>query len=166
MSLASRTPTALRKRRVCLIGCSASKLDRAAFAEELYTGDMFRKSLTWARQQAFDDIAILSARHHLVDLQQYLQPYEQSMRAMGVEARRGWASIAFAAINGRWALRCSESDLVLLAGVHYTQDLCLHIQIAAPATRIVRPLAGMGIGQQKAWLRNAIAGHAQPVPAA
>jgi hypothetical protein len=38
----------------------------------------------------------------------------------------------------------------------FAEELALRVQVLAPRTRIVRPMAGMGIGQQKAWLRAAM----------
>ena len=146
-------------RRVCLIACSASKLDRAAPAHEIYTGDVFRKSLTWAKLQTFDDVVVLSPRHHVVELQDSLQPYDGSMYAMTVDERRRWASIVFASIDTRWDLRAGGIELVMLAGAQYAEELALRIQVVAPRASLVRPLAGVGVGvgQQKAWLRDAIA---------
>ncbi|MBW8833057.1 MAG: hypothetical protein JF606_27475 [Burkholderiales bacterium] len=146
-------------RRVCLIACSASKLNRAAPAHEIYTGDVFRKSLVWARLQTYEDIVVLSPRHHVVDLQDSLQPYDGSMYAMSVDERRRWASIVFASIDTRWDLRAGGIELVMLAGAHYAEELALRIQVVAPRVRLVCPLAGLGVGQQKAWLRDAIAAH-------
>ena len=147
--------TPRRKRRVCLVAGSASKLGRAAAAEEIYTGAVFRASLAWARMQQFDDLAVLSARHHVVELAQEVPPGEESMHRMTPQERRGWAATVFAAIDDRWNLRGDDVDLVLLAGAPYSEELSLRIQVVAPRTRIIRPLAGLGAAQQKAWLRRA-----------
>ncbi len=75
-----------------VIPCGGSKLDRPAPARELYTGSMFRHTLTVASRAAADDMAsgrgparvlILSALHGLVELDTVLAPYDLKMGRPG-----------------------------------------------------------------------------------
>ncbi len=62
----------------------------------------------------------------------------------------------------RWSLATQACEITCLAGLRYTEPLIEMIQEAAPGTLIRRPLAGLGIGQQKAWLANQL--RVQPAP--
>lgn len=75
-----------------VIPCGGAKLDRPAPARELYTGSMFRHTLTCVLAAAEKDetagfgrsrVLILSALHGLVQLDQVLEPYDLRMGAPG-----------------------------------------------------------------------------------
>jgi hypothetical protein len=67
-----------------IIPCSASKLDVAAPAAELYTGSMFKDALATARKLFSDDkIFIMSAKHGLVSLDTVLEPYDLQINEPG-----------------------------------------------------------------------------------
>jgi hypothetical protein len=145
----------MEKTAVCLIACSASKAEVPCAARLLYTGDLFRKSLQWAEACAcFDSIMVLSAKHGLVDVDRVIEPYDTSLQTFDASERRRWASSVAKALLLRWP--AGTVELVALAGRHYTEELALHLQLSAPRVLFSRPLAGMGIGQQKAWLKRAL----------
>lgn len=50
-----------------------------------------------------------------------------------------------------------RGEIVALAGRDYTDDLAAWLSANAAAVRVERPMAGMGIGQQKAWLKRQLA---------
>lgn len=107
------TPTPLP--RFCLIACSATKAAAAAPAADLYRGDLFRKALAWARRDAYDEVAILSARHGLVPLHQMLQPYDDSLTVATLQERRRWAARVLASLQERWPL-AQACAVTFLAG--------------------------------------------------
>lgn len=142
----------MRHRAVCVIACSASKASGAMPARYLYTGDLFQKSLRWAEaSRRFDAIKVLSAKHGLVDIEQMITPYDTALHSMGFTARRAWAASVAHALVQQLADR---AEVVALAGQLYTEGLVLHLQVLAPNVGFSRPLAGMGIGEQKAWLKK------------
>jgi hypothetical protein len=65
-----------------VIPCGAGKLDHAAPARDLYTGQMFRHTLAAAQAEAdaiSGRVLILSARYGLVELDAILEPYNTKM---------------------------------------------------------------------------------------
>lgn len=70
-----------------VIPCGADKEDHPTRARDLYTGAMFRQTLTAVEAHAAQDddaqILILSARYGLVHLDEVLTPYEQRMDRTG-----------------------------------------------------------------------------------
>jgi hypothetical protein len=149
------TPTTLP--RYCLIACSATKAAVAAPAADLYQGDLFRKALAWAQRQAYTEVAILSARHGLVPLHQVVEPYDDSLTTAPMLERRRWAAHVLASLLQRWPL-VEACEVTLMAGRRYTEPLVALLMAAAPRTQVHRPLAGLGIGQQKAWLAERLQG--------
>ena len=65
-----------KDRPLYLIACSATKLDHAAPARELYTGQAFRFAMAAA---ADGDALILSALHGLVHPSQVIEPYNVTL---------------------------------------------------------------------------------------
>jgi hypothetical protein len=151
--------------RVALIACSARKLDRPAPARELYQGDLFRRAVAYAGATC-DCWYVLSAPHHVVDPHQVLEPYELSLQDV-VRSGRGcllhpdphtaWVTRCRGALMGdRSALgpRVRPGDtVVMLAGQLYAEPLGAWLR--AWGVAVDRPLRGMGIGQQRAWLARA-----------
>jgi len=63
-----------------LIPCGAAKLDRAAFAAEVYTSSHFRLGLQAALALTVPErVRIVSARHGLVRLDAWLEPYDATI---------------------------------------------------------------------------------------
>lgn len=133
-----------------LVACSAQKLDRPAAAADLYTSDLFTKASAYAR--AFiaagraDAWRILSAKHGLIHPATPLEPYDVSLIGMDPESRRAWG-IATA----QQVLGLSPSHVTFLAGEAYRAIIESNLMARNIGTSV--PVAHMGIGEQKAWLK-------------
>lgn len=140
--------------RVALIGCSASKLPHAAPAVQLYTGQLFRKSLAYAKQQGCV-IRILSAKHGLVHPDTVLQPYNVTLGNMTYQERKSWGSYVSRNLN---EFKQDETILLFLCGRSYVDPILGRYakpKYRSQFYRYERPLEGMGIGQQLHWLTQA-----------
>lgn len=163
---------------VALVACGASKLVEPARARDLYTGDLFRKSRAVAERTA-DRWYVLSALHGLVHPYQRIEPYNQQMTGVRSEAEH-WALLVDSHLRtdradlqgageprhgvaigqrsyqhrnmslGSWVMAGGEVDIVLLAGDAYCRYLVPRLSYWAAT--VTRPLAGLGIGEQKAAL--------------
>ena len=124
-----------------LIACSAAKLDHAAPAAQLYTGQAFRLAMA-AAERAGADVIILSALHGAVYPNLPIAPYNLTLSEMAADDRRQWAA------NVRHALSEYQGRAItVLAGKHYAAAV-------ESWPNVSRPLAGLGIGQQLAALKN------------
>jgi hypothetical protein len=124
-----------------LIACSNAKLDHAAPAAELYQGQAFRLAMA-AAERAGADVIILSALHGAVFPNLLIAPYDLQLSAMAADDRRQWAA------NVRHALsEYHGRAITVLAGKHYAAAV-------ESWPNVSRPLAGLGIGQQLAALKN------------
>lgn len=128
-------------RPLYLIACSGSKLDHAAPALELYTGQAFRFAV---RAAADGDILILSALHGLVEPDTVLEPYNVTLSTMSAADRAAWAETVADDLDFY-----AHRPIVVLAGADY----------AAACSRLPRadyPLKGLGIGMQLQCLKNMV----------
>lgn len=64
--------------RVLVLACSATKLDHAARAFEIYQGAMFRKGLEYSQREGLWTM-ILSAKYGLINWDHWVEPYDQKM---------------------------------------------------------------------------------------
>jgi cytoplasmic iron level regulating protein YaaA (DUF328/UPF0246 family) len=70
--------------KIVIIPCGGAKLETPAPARDLYTGSMFRDTLTTARAMTTENnIYILSALHGLIALDQIVEPYDLKMGQRG-----------------------------------------------------------------------------------
>lgn len=74
---------------VGLVGCSKLKAPRACVARDLYTSPLFRATLA-ASLRTCDVTMILSARHGLVDLEEWIAPYDMPIGDLNREAAATW----------------------------------------------------------------------------
>ena len=141
---------ALPSTALCLVSCVAKKLPCSAPAKDLYVSPLFRKARGLVEARGWPWL-ILSAKHGVVAPEQVIEPYEQTLNAMGSVERRDWAARCLDALGPHLVgLRA----VVFLAGVKYREFL-------APALRdrgikVHVPMADLPIGKQLAWLDRAI----------
>jgi hypothetical protein len=141
-----------------LVACCGPKLDHAAEARDIYVSDLFKKARAFAERQGGDWL-ILSAKHGVIDPTRVIEPYDQRPPTTRAGKRQFAHHLALQLVDHR------DREIIVLAG----EDYCgwIHAEDVAPSvdgrpglspafSRVRRPLKGMGIGQQKAWLKNAV----------
>lgn len=125
-----------------LVACVAGKLPHQAPAAELYISDWFRKARAYVEQLGAP-WRILSAEHGLLDPRQVVAPYDTTLARMSAAQRRAWAARVRAQLDTELG---GPRPVVFLAGRLYRDEL-----LTWPSSAAV-PMAGLGIGSQKAWL--------------
>jgi hypothetical protein len=129
---------------IYFIACSATKLDRAAPACDLYQGQAFKAARKLA-EKSRADYWILSAKHGLIHPDTVTEPYNDYLGAMTKAQRNQWGAMVCEQIK---AAGLTSRAAVILAGKHY----------AAPVSHLFPtlslPLAGLGIGQQLSKLKQ------------
>ncbi len=140
-----------RRQKIILIGCSKHKLDHAAPAGEMYTGQLFRGSLAWAKKQNADYIFILSAKHQLLALDEVIEPYDECLNEKKPPEMVSWARVVHNKLFVETQNLTDDFDLTFLAGKLYREELT---RIMKPLTTITIPMEGLGIGEQLGWLKT------------
>lgn len=102
---------------IYLISCCKEKLPHSAEAQDLYQSDGFKKCLAEAFSYNPDAILILSAKHHIVELNQVLEPYDVCLSDQSVNDQKKWAEICIAELKLRFNLK--EDKFVILASESY-----------------------------------------------
>ena len=135
--------------KIGLVSCSAQKLDHAAPARELYCSPLFRASLRLAEHDC-DKVYILSALHHLVDLDCVIEPYDRVLSKMPKRARHVWGDHVADRILSR---HDRHDPIVLFAGYDYVMAV-RHGMGGTDQARISDPFKGMMIGERLSFLRR------------
>jgi cytoplasmic iron level regulating protein YaaA (DUF328/UPF0246 family) len=76
--------------RIAFISCSKTKLGYPAPACKLYQGTLFKKSLKYCTDN-FDVVYILSAKYGLLELNQIIEPYEETLNNKTKIERKIWS---------------------------------------------------------------------------
>jgi hypothetical protein len=130
---------------VCLIACCGPKVADSAPVRHLYTSPLFRKSVAFAERNWWR-WAVLSAKHGVVQPDDVLDPYDQTLSSMTAWERFEWAGKTRRQLEMVFDL---GTEFVVLAGKHY--------RAAVAGLPHTVPMAGLGIGRQLQWLTERLA---------
>ena len=126
-----------------LISCAKTKAKTGRMAKDLYVSPIFKKSYTWAKRYKLP-IYILSAKHGLIKDDQYIDPYDKTLKTMTNQEVEFWAESTAKCIIEK----IGDGDLVVLAGEKYLrfQKYCNN--------KIINPTYKMGTGLILHWLNS------------
>ena len=106
---------------IYLISCCKEKLSYSAKAKDLYQSEGFKKRLSVAFSHNPDEILIHSAKHHIVELDHVLEPYDVCLSNQTVGEQKKWAEICLADLSSRFNLK--EDRFIILANEDYYRNL-------------------------------------------
>ncbi len=133
---------------VVLISCVSKKATQKAQAKDLYISPLFRMNLAYARSLRPEKIFILSARYGAIDLEEEIEPYEQTLNTMRLQEVERWAEKVIDQIQGK--IDFENDKVVFLAGERYRRFLMPLFKNASV------PMQGLGIGRQLQYLKHAL----------
>lgn len=139
-----------------LVACSKTKLDRPAPAHALYTSPLFKLSLTYALRTC-ERVYILSARYHLVCVDQPLKPYDRTVVAMSRDERERWGRCIARSLWSLHGIDVALVGLTFLAGDAYVSPIkrgLLAIEANTIGVTTREPLRGMQIGERLCFLKR------------
>lgn len=147
-----------KQQRIVLIACTARKLPYRAKAEEIYTSPLFRHSLAYARTLNPDQIFILSALHHLLPLDQEIEPYNVTLSLIPKSKHKPGLKVLNTAEKAAWGVRVLEQlktvadlqqdNFIILAGQEYIRPIHNHI------VHLTDVLQGKGLFERVAYLKQ------------
>ena len=137
-------------KKVALVTCVSKKLKYTSPAQDLYISDWFRKASTYAQNVA-DEWYILSAKYGLINPNEMIEPYDETLNKATAVFRRVWASRVFDTLRP-----CLEAGdiVIMLAGVKYREHLISPLYEMGCEAEI--PMEGLRIGEQLSWLSRQI----------
>ena len=131
-----------------LVSCVSKKHSTPRPARELYCSDWFRKARAYVEMEDAKWF-ILSAKHGLVSPDQVIKPYNMTLKNMSTLKRRGWAKKVADTLQPH----CKAGNrVIVLGGSKYREHLVPLLK--EWGCYVETPLEGMGIGQQKRWLKH------------
>lgn len=152
---------------VYLVSCTKIKAATPCAAKDLYRSDWFLKARAYVEAQDADWF-ILSAEHGLLHPDTVIAPYEKTLLTMSRLEREAWSTKVYQKLIAHRLLPTLRSKIVFLAGQSYREFIERWMTLDGRQTRgIEAPLRGLGLGEQKAWLKaHTPSGPQQPPPAA
>lgn len=105
--------------RIGLISCVSKKRSTASRAEELYDSALFSKSRDFVKQRC-DRLLILSAKYGLVEPDQIIEPYEETLNTKSAPKRLEWASRVWHKLQSHVS---PGDEITILAGERYREHL-------------------------------------------
>jgi cytoplasmic iron level regulating protein YaaA (DUF328/UPF0246 family) len=133
---------------ICLVSCSARKLDGRHPAKDLYASDLFCKSRCYAEHNS-DRWFILSAKYGLLRPDDLVESYNVTLQTMPIAARREWTARVFSDLQ---SVLSPRDRIVSLAGERYMEFLIPNLE--AHGVQVSRPMEGLRIGEQLRWLKR------------
>ena len=133
-------------RTIYLISCVSKKRATPARARDLYKSELFRRARAYVETTGCPWF-ILSAKHGLVDPDEVVAPYEQTLNTMRVAERRKWAEKVQAQMDER--LPAAER-IIIFAGKRYREFLMPYLRRRAAKVEV--PMGSLRIGEQLSWL--------------
>lgn len=130
------------------MSCGKGKRTEKVAAHELYTGDLFAKTRTFVEKN-YDNWLILSALHGALLPETVVDPYDYTLLGKSRKEQEEWSNRVFQYISEHFD---AGTNVVIFAGRDYRKYLQPLLENAGYAVEV--PLEGLGIGQQKAWLKR------------
>lgn len=136
---------------VLLLSCTGTKQNvcHPIPAKDLYTGDWFKLPFEYAKAKLHYDAAyILSAKHHVVELDDRLDYYNWSLRDdMNADERREWAAETLRQLQEK-GCDLENDEFIFLTGEKYYENLISKIK------HHHEPLKGFNNGTLKSWYKK------------
>ena len=145
-------------KKIILIACVSKKGTLKAKAKDLYVSQLFRSSWSFAQKQNADKIFILSALHHLLDIDTEIEPYNVTLSNVPKHKRGEGLKILLPAEKVEWGKvvvrqLSVQTDLlndnfIILAGQEYIKP------IERMIAHLENPLKGLGQGKRVKYLKD------------
>jgi hypothetical protein len=149
-------------KKIVLISCVSRKGKTKVKAKDLYKGALFSNSLAYAQALDPDKIFILSALHHLLDLDKEIDPYDVTLSYVSPADRKKKPNLKILtnAEANHWATKVikqlktvadiKNDRFIVLAGKSYIEP------IQNSLTHIEEPLNGLTQGRRLVKLKQLI----------
>lgn len=135
---------------IVFLSCVKSKAAQKCEAQNMYTSDLFQKSLAYAKSLKPQKIYILSAKYGVLELTDIITPYELTLNEMSKKEQKIWA---YKVIK-----QCEEKRIdftgkaIFLCGNNYRKYVMQKFKNAEA------PLEKLPIGKQLAFYKNHLQG--------
>jgi len=133
-------------KRVVLISCVSKKLSYKSKAKDLYISTLFKLNFKYAKSLNPDKTFILSAKYGLLNPEQEIEPYNETLNTKSTQEIKNWAQKILSDLKKQTDLE--NDEFIFLAGIKYRKFLISHIK------NYKVPLNGLTIGRQLSFLKK------------
>lgn len=132
---------------IVLLMCGKNKLSHTAKVKDFYTSPRFQKSIQYANTLTEEkNIFVLSAKHGLLELEQEIAPYNESIYGMSEQKKEQWANNVIKSLSNISNIK--EDKYIFLTDDDYNKELL-------PFLTIVKlPLKGLNQDEHLNWYLN------------
>jgi hypothetical protein len=134
------------KRKIGLLATARKKAINPSAAIDLYISPLFVKSVQYA-QDHYDDFFFFSAKEGLLTKDQYIEPYNVSIKNFSTSEKREWAHQVIQELEQR--VLPSQCKIYIHGGWVYREFLQPALEKAGFDFEV--PLEGYSIGNQLKW---------------
>jgi hypothetical protein len=134
------------KRKIGLLATARKKASTPSAALDLYISPLFVKSVQYA-QNHYDDFYFFSAKEGLVTKDQYIEPYNVSIKNFTTSEKREWAHHVIQDLEQY--VKPSQCKIYIHGGWVYREFLQPALERAGFQFEV--PLEGYSIGNQLKW---------------
>ena len=133
--------------KIALIGCVKKKAEIPCEAKDMYISPLFKGCYRLAKKLGAEKIYILSAKYGLIEENQIIKPYNETLNDKNEKERKIWAyHICQALIQG--GVNLSSDEFIILAGENYRK------WIIKKMAHYTIPLKGMSLYKQISYLKS------------
>lgn len=132
--------------KIVLISCASKKLPEKAKATDIYISPLFKLNKKYAKSLNPDKIFILSAKYELLNQEEIIEPYNETLNKMSSKEIEKWAKKVLTKL--RKVSNLKKDEFIFLAGEKYRKYLIPHLK------NYEIPLKGLGIGKQLKFLKE------------
>jgi hypothetical protein len=147
---------------IVLIACVSKKSNKKIKAEDLYISTLFKASLTYAKSLNPDKILILSALHHVIELNEEIEPYNVTLSNVPKKRRKPGLKILNANEKIQWGKKVIDllsgktnlqnDKFIILAGQEYIKPINKSIP------NLENPLYRLSQGKRVSYLKSQLDG--------
>jgi cytoplasmic iron level regulating protein YaaA (DUF328/UPF0246 family) len=131
---------------IALVACVSKKNKTPMPARDLYISDWFKKASSYA-DSISDQWFILSAKYGLLDPDDVVEPYDETLNKMPVNQRRAWSKKVIEDLIPKLNV---GDQVVVLAGIKSREFLVS--PLSSKGIQVEIPMEGLRIGEQLSWL--------------
>jgi glycerophosphoryl diester phosphodiesterase len=137
----------MKTKKIVLISCVSKKLPYRTKAKNLYTSTLFMYNIKYAMSLSPDMIFILSAKYGLLELEDEIDTYDETLNTKSIREIKTWADKVHNSLRNKTDLE--RDGFVFLAGEKYWKLLIPEIN------NYKIPMQGLAIGRQLKFLKEA-----------
>jgi cytoplasmic iron level regulating protein YaaA (DUF328/UPF0246 family) len=132
---------------IALISCVSKKCLYKTEAKNMYTSSLFVKSLKYANDILKPNrIFILSAKYGLLNINEKIEPYNETLNDKNQKEKREWANNVINQLMKEGNI--NNDRFIFLAGKNYYENLILSL----PNNEIL--MENLQIGKRLQWLKE------------